>query len=317
MTFLKVTGLGKEGIEGTVVNNISFTQKRGQKIAIAGETGSGKSTLLKMIAGLVQPDRGEIIFEGKAVAGPGDRLVPGHSDIAYLTQDYELPHFLRVEQVLEYAGNRPVSHSETLLRVCRIAHLLKRKTNELSGGERQRIALAKLLLTSPKLLLLDEPFSNLDRPHKLLLKSVIESIGKDLSVSCILISHEPEDLLPWANTILILRNGKLIQRGSTDKIYRYPRNEYVAGLLGNYSILEKDNPFVTLAEMESKRIVRPEQFRVLNSEKGVPGTVVSVSFLGSHYELLVRCGDLFVSVSVLDGRIHEGDQLNVELNSRW
>ena len=315
MTFLRVTGLGKDGIEGAIVNNITFTQKRGQRIAIAGETGSGKSTLLKMIAGLAQPDRGEIIFEGKSVVGPNDRLVPGHSDIAYLTQDFELPHFLRVEQVLEYAGNRPVSQSITLLEVCHISHLLKRKTNELSGGERQRIALAKLLLTSPKLLLLDEPFSNLDRPHKLLLKSVIENIGKDLSVSCILISHEPEDLLPWADKILILRNGKLMQRGTAQKIYRYPRNEYVAGLLGNYTTLEKNNPFVLLEETERKRIVRPEQFIVTAKGKGTSGTVVRVSFLGSHYELLVRCGDALVPVSFFKGPIREGDEINIALIS--
>ena len=315
MTFLRVTGLGKDGIEGAIVNNITFTQKRGQRIAIAGETGSGKSTLLKMIAGLAQPDRGEIIFEGKSVVGPNDRLVPGHSDIAYLTQDFELPHFLRVEQVLEYAGNRPVSQSITLLEVCHISHLLKRKTNELSGGERQRIALAKLLLTSPKLLLLDEPFSNLDRPHKLLLKSVIENIGKDLSVSCILISHEPEDLLPWADKILILRNGKLMQRGTAQKIYRYPRNEYVAGVLGNYTTLEKNNPFVLLEETERKRIVRPEQFIVTAKGQGASGTVVRVSFLGSHYELLVRCGDALVPVSFFKGPIREGDEINIALIS--
>lgn len=172
MTFLKVSGLVKEGIDGRIVNDISFSQRKGHRLAIAGETGSGKSTLLKMIAGLVQPDGGEILFNDKQVTGPDDNLVPGHAGIAYLTQDYELPRFLRVEQVLTYAGNKPVKKSARLIEVCRISHLLGRKTDELSGGERQRIALAKLLLTSPRLLLLDEPFSNLDRTHKLMPKTL-------------------------------------------------------------------------------------------------------------------------------------------------
>jgi iron(III) transport system ATP-binding protein len=102
MAFLKITGITKHGDDGPILRDVSFSQRRGHRIAIIGETGSGKSTLLKIIAGLVQPDAGEVFFENNALSGPADQLVPGHREVGYLSQDYELPKFLRIEQVLEY-----------------------------------------------------------------------------------------------------------------------------------------------------------------------------------------------------------------------
>jgi ABC-type lipoprotein export system ATPase subunit len=132
-----------------VLTGISFTQKKHQKIAIAGETGSGKSTLLKIIAGLQQADTGEVYLGKERVEGAYERLVPGHPRIAYLSQNFELPKFLRVEQVLNYANTLSEEAASTLYNVCQIDHLQKRRTDELSGGEKQRIAIARLLITSP------------------------------------------------------------------------------------------------------------------------------------------------------------------------
>src|SRR5690606_8175730 len=166
MAFLKVNQIGVQGETDMVLNDISFIQHQFQKVAIAGETGSGKSTLLKVVAGLAQPSSGDVWFDQKRVSGPLDQLVPGCPGIAYLSQQFELPKFLRVEQILAYANELADNEANALFDVCQINHLLKRKTDQLSGGEQQRIALAKLLITSPKLLLLDEPFSNLDMVHK-------------------------------------------------------------------------------------------------------------------------------------------------------
>src|SRR5215216_1937996 len=147
MNLLEVSGISRQGEGGFILKEITFSQKKLQKIAVAGETGSGKSTLLKIIAGLIQPDTGAILLGNEKVKGPAERLVPGHPHIAYLSQNFELPHSLRVEQVLEYANLLSNQSASELYEVCQISHLLKRKTNELSGGERQRIALAKLLIT--------------------------------------------------------------------------------------------------------------------------------------------------------------------------
>ena len=180
MSFLEVQNINIREERNFALREICFTQQVLQKIAIAGETGSGKSTLLQIIAGLVQPDSGEVLLEGTRVIGPAETLVPGHPGIAYLSQQFELPPFLRVEQVLDYANTFPEAEAKTLYRLCQIDHLLTRRTNQLSGGERQRIALAKLLLGAPRLLLLDEPFSNLDLAHKNVLKTVIREIGENL-----------------------------------------------------------------------------------------------------------------------------------------
>jgi ABC-type sulfate/molybdate transport systems ATPase subunit len=216
------------------LRGISFTQSARQKLVLAGETGSGKSTVLKIIAGLVQPDAGQVLWHDQAVKGPKEQLVPGHPRIAYLPQYFELPKFLRVEQVLEYANKISAREAQQLFRICRIKHLLKRKTDELSGGERQRIALCRLLIGKPELLLLDEPYSNLDMIVKGVLSAVIDDVCAKLAITCMLVSHHPEDTLPWADYIMVLYKGRVVQQGKPHEIYRKPKNAYVAGLFRDY-----------------------------------------------------------------------------------
>jgi iron(III) transport system ATP-binding protein len=250
---------------------------KGRKMAVAGETGSGKTTLLKTIAGLAQTETGTVTFMGRRVLGPMEKLIPGHPGIAYLSQQFELPQHLRIEQVLEYANELPEEDAQDLFRVCQIDHLMKRKTHQLSGGERQRIALAKLLISSPRLLLLDEPFSNLDMIHKDVLKTVIGDIGHRLDITCMLVSHDPLDTLSWADELVVLLDGKIVQQGSPTEVYRTPVDEYVAGLFGKYNLIEG-------------RIVRPEQIGIsLETRPGaIRGMVETASFWGSFYETVVQ-----------------------------
>ncbi len=291
MSLLIVKGINKLREEHFVLKNINFVQEPFQKIAIAGETGSGKSTLLKIIAGLEQPDSGEVLFENEKVQGPEEKLVAGHSFIAYLPQYFELPKFLRVEQVLSYANNLSVHDAEKLFKVCQINHLLKRKTNELSGGERQRIALCRLLLTKPKLLLLDEPFSNLDMVLKGILKSIIETIGGKLKISCLLVSHDPDDTLSWADQILIMKSGKIVQQGSPEKIYREPINAYVAGLFGKFIELTPTQR-KALKIKSNQEYFRPEDFKINNKRKinSISCRVVNSKFIGHCYEVQLVLG---------------------------
>ena len=220
-----------------VLPHIDFVQRRGSHLAIAGETGSGKSTLLKIIAGLATPAAGNVFFEGVRVLGPLERLIPGEPDIAYLSQYFELWHHYRVEEVLAYKNDLSAEEADGLYRLCHIDHLLVRRTDQLSGGERQRIALARLLVYPPKLLLLDEPFSNLDMIHKRLLKKVIRDVTERYDITCILVSHDPYDTLAWADDLVILRDGRIHQQGSPRDVYTRPLDEYAAGLLGQYSLV--------------------------------------------------------------------------------
>lgn len=314
MSFLQVSDISRQGIDGLILDNISFQQRRRQKIAIAGETGSGKSTLLKIIGGLLQPDSGAVWFEGERV-DQREVLVPGHPHIAYLAQDFELPKSLRVEQVLEYARKQSVVSQLRLFELCHIEHLLKRRTHELSGGERQRVALARLLSGSPRLLLLDEPYTNLDRIHRQLLKKVIDEVSR-LGIACIMISHDPRELLSWSDSLIILRHGKMVQRGTPQTVYNTPRNAYVASLLGTFTSLNDRMPgfgeVFRAYNVRGTRYIRPESLRI--GLTGVPGIVKGVRFLGSHYEVEVQCDTVLVTSMHLNNAVKEGDDVRIQLD---
>ncbi len=315
MEFLTVSKIYKQGLGDFKLQNISFSQRRNRQIAIAGETGSGKSTLLKIIAGLEQPGSGDVHFNETIVQGPADQLVPGHPAIAYLSQDFDLPKFLRVEQILSYSNTLTTDEGNTLFAVCQINHLLKRKTDELSGGERQRIALAKLLITSPQLLLLDEPFSNLDMVHKRTLKTVLNDICRRLKITSILVSHDPLDTLSWADKIIVMKDGKMVQTGSPKSIYNKPLNEYVAGLFGNYNLISAADATVfynlwKIRPKDKNLLVRPEDFKIVSrKQKALQGKVISATYFGSYYEIEVLSGDLRILIKSKKRKVKRGDDI--------
>lgn len=294
MNLLTVSGISLEEKNSWVLQDISFSQRAGQKVALTGESGAGKTTLLQVVAGLLQPSAGEVRVEGRRVRGPAETLVPGHPGVAYLSQKSELPHSLRVEQVLRYANKRPEPEAQELYALCRIQWLLTRRTDQLSGGEQQRVALARLLLGGPKLLLLDEPFSNLDRTHKRLLQAILDDLGQRLGITCLLVSHEAADTLPWADEVLVLRQGKIVQQGPPQQIYQRPADEYTAALFGDYNLIGgADRRTLAGRKPTSKNtalLVRPEQVLIepMASGRSVAGTIKAVRYFGSHYELEIQ-----------------------------
>lgn len=321
MALLKLTGINKQERGEPILKAISFQQDALKKMAIVGETGSGKSTLLKIIAGLIQPDSGEVFFEDKKVKGPLDVLIPGHPGIAYLSQHFELRNNYWVEEVLLYTNKQTEESANRLFQLCRIDHLQKRRTNQLSGGEKQRIALAKLLLTNPKLLLLDEPFSNLDMIHSNIIRSVIHDISTQLQISCILVSHDPQDILSWAEEVLVMKNGQIVQSGSPVEVYYHPVSEYAAGLLGPYNILTHSEvkqflPNLELKEQHKKILLRPEQIIITdNPENSVKGILQSLHFHGHYSELAVKVGNKILKLKSEHGKQQVGDTVNITLSA--
>ncbi|MGY2132140.1 ABC transporter ATP-binding protein [Hymenobacter sp. HD11105] len=314
---LTVSGICLQENDAYVLKDISFTQQKLQKIALAGETGAGKSTLLQTIAGLVQPTAGEVHFEGRRVKGPAEQLMPGNPGISYLSQQYELPQFLRVEQVLKYANKLSEAEAQQLFNVCRIGHLGTHRTDQLSGGERQRIALTKLLLASPKLLLLDEPFSNLDMVHKNILKAVIQDIGDKLEITCILISHDPLDTLSWADEIVVMRGGQIVQKGIPLQIYKQPANEYVAGLFGGYNLLTDAAQVKALSALagtkatSEKLLIRPEKIKLTTKKNSLTGQVLAVRYYGSYFEVAVQLGQTTVTLRTEENGVAPGDNVAI------
>jgi len=319
MSLLSVSGISKQLQETYVLRDVSFTLREFQKMAIAGETGSGKSTLLKIIAGLVQKDTGEAYFDEKRIRGPLEKLMPGHPGIVYLSQHFELRNNYRVEEILDYANQLTEEDAADIYQVCRIAHLLKRKTDQLSGGEKQRIALARLLVTAPRLLLLDEPFSNLDMIHKNILKEVISDISNQLNITCILISHDPLDMLSWADEIMVMKDGQIIQQGPPQQIYLQPVNEYVGALFGKYNLIDPAKagflaglPGITLNG--KKLFIRPENFRIVSkTSKALTGKVKQSRFYGSYSEIDVTLSDEVITVKTPNADIKTGKTMHLAL----
>jgi iron(III) transport system ATP-binding protein len=321
MSFLKVDKL-YNGSEGSyALNGVNFEIDKSTKLAIAGETGSGKSTLLKTIAGLVQPDSGSVVFKGKVVEGPEQKLVPGHPQIAYLSQQFDLPKSLRVEQVLVYNNKLLENSFSHVIDVCAISHLLRRKTNALSGGEQQRVALARLLVGAPELLLLDEPFSNLDVTHKQILKEVLENVSHELDISLIQVSHDPADILPWADEIILLKEGRVVQRGESQTIYYKPLDAYVAGLFGAFNAIQADEAKVIfgLTEIDSFQMLflRPDQI-FIHDQRGYPAKILSSRFYGRYREIEVAAGKTILKIQTAS-HYHIGEVVQIALadQSPW
>ena len=314
MALLRVNSVSKKLAEKTILNNISFEQAPLQKIAIVGETGSGKSTLLKIIAGWIQPDDGKIYLEAQRIKGPDEKLIPGQKEIAYLSQHFELRNAYRVEELLSYANTLTDIEAADLFEVCKIDHLLKRKTDQLSGGERQRIAIARLLISAPKLLLLDEPFSNLDLIHKNILKEVIRDIGERLQITCLMVSHDPQDILAWADEIIILKAGIIIQKGTPQEVYHHPVDAYAAGLLGIYQIctpaIEK---LFELSLKNNQQFLRPEYFKIVVEGAGIKAVIDRIFFMGGWSELQIIVADTLITLKTMETSYQKGDTVFLQL----
>ena len=318
MSILEVSEVERIIAESFSLKDISFNLDKGQKLGIAGATGSGKSTLLKIIAGLDDADSGIIHFETKKVKGPKYRLIPGQPGIAYLSQHYELRNHYRMEELLEYANTMTEERARQLFELCKISHLLKRNTFQLSGGEKQRIALARLLLTAPSLLILDEPFSNLDLIHKSILKKVLEDIGQELGLTCIIASHDPLDLLSWADKMIIIKNGTLLQEGSPKDIYFHPVEEYAGALLGKYNLLTEATAKLFNADIAlngQQLFIRPEQFIISTQKKNsVEGIIETITFYGNYHELTIKVDQQNVKVIATKSQYKTGQKIYLQLN---
>jgi iron(III) transport system ATP-binding protein len=304
MALLEVKNIYRNEGEKTAVNGISFTQQVKEKIAIVGETGSGKTSLLKMIAGLLQPAEGEILFQQKKVTGPHEQLIPGQKGIAYLSQYFELRNNYWVYEIFEMANELSPEEAQEIYAICQVEHLLKRRTHQLSGGEKQRIALARLLTTRPNLLLLDEPFSNLDLPHKVIIKQVIQDVGAQLGISFLLVSHDPLDVLSWADTLLVLKEGMIVQKGTPVQVYYQPVNEYCAALLGEYN-------FLKTADASQKLFLRPEKITLTTAGGILSGTIQQILFCGTYYSIIVKAGGEYIRVNTFENFWQTGQQVGL------
>ncbi len=310
----------------TAVDGISHVFQLHKNIGIVGETGSGKSSLLRLMAGLEQADNGTVIFNNERVLGANEKLIPGHPKIAYLSQHYELKNNYRIEEILSYNNLIEDEAAVSIYKICEIDHLYKRWSDELSGGEKQRVALASLLTKKPEVLLLDEPFSNLDVIHKRKLLSLLRNIQAVTGVSLITVSHDVQDILSWSDEIIIMQKGKIVQNGTPDFIYHQPANEYCAALLGYYQLLSfKNQSFLDLSQIsisdEDKSLfIRPSYFTITdNNTNTLKGIIKNIEFFGNYFlvEVMVDNISLMVSSTLISKSIGEEVFLASTIDKYW
>lgn len=255
----------------------------GEIIAIAGESGCGKSTLLNLIYGNLIWENGEIHFNGRKLLGPKGNLVPGEPEMKFVAQDFDLmPYGTVADNVGKFISNIQLQAKKEkvneLLEVVGMQEFANNLPKKLSGGQQQRTAIARALSVTPKLLLLDEPFSQLDFSRKIQLREKLLEYVKKEKISLLISTHEIQDIMPWLDRIIILKQGKIIQEDSLENAYKNPTNQYCAELFGEVN---------TLSDLEKEKFELDKNFwfptEIQSSEEGFAATVLESLFAGSYF----------------------------------
>lgn len=263
--------------------NFNLKVEEGKIIALAGESGCGKSTLLNLIYGLLDWKEGDIIFDGNAILGPVKNLVPGEDHMKLVAQHYDLmPYSTVADNVGKFLSNIDLERKrrkvDELLEVVGLLEFRDVLPKYLSGGQQQRVAIARALSVLPKLLLLDEPFSNIDFSRKIELRARLFQYVKDKNISLIISTHEIQEVMPWLDQIIVLQEGRLIQSDTAEDTYNNPYNEYVAQLFGEVnSFTDEEQSKFNLP----KKLYYPHQITV--DKEGLNAEVLESRFAGSHF----------------------------------
>lgn len=321
-TIIKVENLTKQYQANQLggVRDISFEIKRGDIVAIIGESGSGKSTLLKCIYGLLTPDKGTVQFNGEKVKGPDEQLIPGHKQMKMVTQDFSLNIYAKVyDNIASQLPNTDLkAKSEKTLKIMehlKILPLQHKKIVELSGGEQQRVAIAKAMVADTQVLLLDEPFSQVDALLKNQLRADIKQIAAETGVTVILVSHDPADGLFLADELLMLKEGELLQTGQPSALYQQPKHIYTAQILGNAVVLSReDAKKIGLKTRQENVVFYPEWAEIISNWNSRRFEVKDVYYKGFYDELLLeRSGVQIRALQLNRGAHKKNDHVHVNI----
>ncbi len=290
-----------------ILKDLNLYIRDGEFITLLGPSGCGKTTTLRIIAGFLEPDSGEVIFEGKVING-----VPAYKrQVNTIFQRYALfPHLnvyeniafgLRLKKMKEKDIQAKVSEMLTLVNLKGFG---SRKIDSLSGGQQQRVAIARALAVDPRVVLLDEPLGALDLKLRKDMQVELKNIQQRLGITFIYVTHDQEEALSMSDTIVVMDNGKIQQIGTPTDIYNEPKNAFVADFIGESNILDGIMHSDFSVEFQGMKfqcvdkgfgkdepvdvVVRPEDVDIVPPEEGMlKGVVTSVTFKGVHYEIIV------------------------------
>ncbi len=327
MPSIKVKGISKAFEDSIAIEDISFTLQDGELLALLGPSGSGKTTILRLIAGLIEPDAGTILFDNEDVSA----IPTEERNIGFVFQSYALfPHLTVAENIAFGLQTRKWSKEDTLERVMELLTIVglegkgNRYPRELSGGEKSRVALARALAPNPTLLLLDEPLSALDMSLKDNLREAIREIQQKVKVSTIYVTHDQVEAMEVSDKIIILDHGKIIEEGTPEDLYLTPNKVFTAEFLGitntisgvlltknkkvqlvtsfgdiSLPISKSDNDECSIAIFPEHILVSREK---TNTENEFAGEITKISFGGAKTELHVRLKDQTLKINITSSR---------------
>jgi ABC-type Fe3+/spermidine/putrescine transport system ATPase subunit len=261
-----------------VLDSFNFTLKKGEHLCVMGESGCGKSTLLKAIYGLLDLKKGTIFWDDHQVLGPKFHLVPGMDFFKYIAQDFDLMPYISVSENIKkflsrFYPEESERRTQKLLEVIEMKAFTNTKVKNLSGGQKQRVAIARALAKEPELLLLDEPFGQIDNFKKNSLRRNLFSYLKEKNIACIVATHDKNDALSFADTLMIIRNNKILENDTAIKIYHNPSEKYVAALFDDVNEVIID---------DKKELLYPHQIVIVENSE-LQATVLNSYFKGSYW----------------------------------
>ncbi len=292
---IQVKNLSKSYGEERVLDQVSLEVYSGEFLVIVGESGTGKSSLLKIMSGYLEADRGEVLFEGECLEGPESRLVPGYEEIQLVHQQFDLHPYLSAEEnirrpILSFTKDYQTEKLNELLRLSNLEEKRHKKPDELSGGQQQKLAISTALAVEPAVLLMDEPFSNLDPFSKQAFLRQIKEQTQQLGSAAVFVTHDTRDALAVADRIIVLTEEGITQEGTPQEVYLSPINSSIGKFFGPINLFEKEEWVAIFGGERPKSAVgvRPEHLIVTSVGAGVGGVVEELIFHGHTTHLQVR-----------------------------
>lgn len=330
-TAIEFKTVSKHFEDQDALTDISFSIQEGQILTLLGPSGCGKTTSLRLIAGIVAPDEGEILLNGKVVAGKKTFLPPENRRIGMVFQDYALFPHLNVADNIAFGvkGSRAdkTRRVTELLGLVGLTGLENKMPFLLSGGQQQRVALARALAPEPDILLLDEPFSNLDTALRVQVRSELRDILRRTGKTAVFVTHDQEEALSLSDRIAVLFEGKLHQMGAPEHLYNQPINKQVAAFMGEANFVNAEamgnRAISALGELTLMKpqqgniqvLVRPERVHLDIQGDGVMAEVKWREYYGSSQRIGVKLADDSVLVASTDTQVvvERGDRLKVSV----
>jgi len=300
--YLTVEGVSRSFGDSVALDEVSLEVAEGERIALLGPSGCGKTTLLRVLSGLETPDRGRIAIRGEILVGPGVFMPAETRRVGLVFQDWALFPHLTVARNVAYGLTRAevaAGRVEATLEMVGLEHLADRYPHQLSGGQAQRVALARALAPRPRILLFDEPFSNLDTELRIKVRSDVAGLMREVGMTSIFVTHDQEEAFVLGDRVAVMCQGRIVQVGSPKDLYETPATPWVAGFVGKANLVEGVGSGSVVSTAlgglglaverwgDCRVVVRPEHLTVTAGDDGL---ILGVEFYGHDTSYQVSFG---------------------------